>query len=185
MGHVKGSAIGSRVDFVRTHYGDAGLTRVLGEMSPDNAALLSREITSTSWVPFSVFVDLNVTADRIFGSGDLSLCLEMGRYGAELNLPTIYKLFYRLGTPQYILSRAARLWDVHYDSGRLRLEDAGHRAMRMHIEDFDQPHRSHCLSVLGWTTRSIEMSGGKLLTFGETLCRTRGDSLCELVAHWE
>ena len=185
MGHVKGSAIASRVHFVRARYGQAGLAEVLGQMSRENAVLLSRETPPAAWVPFSVFVELNVTADRVFGAGDLGLCLEMGRYGAEQNLPTLYKLFYRLGTPQYILSRAARLWDVHYDSGRLRLEDAGPRAMRMRIEGFDQPHRSHCLSVLGWTTRSIEMSGGKLLTFGETRCRTFGDSVCELVADWE
>jgi hypothetical protein len=38
--------------------------------------------------------------------------------------------------------------------------------------------------VLGWAARSIELSGGVVLTATEERCRARGDETCELVARW-
>ena len=43
----------------------------------------------------------------------------MGRFAADVNLPTLYRIFDRLGSPQFILRKAAQLWSVHYDSGKL------------------------------------------------------------------
>ena len=117
---------------------------------------------ATSPEPFELFVDLNVTADRLFGAGDLALCYHMGRFGADVNLTTLYRVFYKLGSPGFIMSRAAKVWGVNYDSGRLVWEGDEAHGLTMRIEDFATPHRAHCLSVLGWAARSIELSGGTL-----------------------
>jgi hypothetical protein len=137
------------------------------------------------WEPYDAFVDVNVTADRLFGKGDLELCFEMGRYGAEVNLPTLYRIFYRLGSPLFIFRKAARVWDVHYDSGRIVPVQDDERVIRVKILDFERPHRAHCLSVLGWAARSVEMSGATLIRAEEEKCRTRGDGACEMVCAWE
>jgi hypothetical protein len=81
--------------------------------------------------------------------------------------------------------QGAKLWSAHYDTGRMdtRRDEDG----MMHLSsiyDFGMPHRSHCLSVLGWCVRSIEMSGAKVNSAQEKRCRLRGDECCELVAHW-
>ncbi|MFT3768872.1 MAG: hypothetical protein QM820_25800 [Minicystis sp.] len=120
----------------------------------------------------------------MFGRGDLALCYEMGRHAAEVNLSTLYRLFYRMGNPQFIMRRAAQLWSVHYDSGRLESIDEGQGVARLRISDLERPHRAHCLSVLGWAARSIELSGATLIGADEVKCRTRGDAVCEMVAKW-
>ena len=114
----------------------------------------------------------------------IALCYEMGRFGAEVNLPTLYRIFYRFGTPLFVLKKASRLWDVHYDSGRLDADQTGDNAVMLTIVEFERPHRAHCLSVLGWATRSIELSGAELTRGEETRCRTRGDSSCTLELAW-
>jgi hypothetical protein len=52
------------------------------------------------------------------------------------------------------------------------------------IENFATPHRVHCLSVLGWFEQSAIISGVKVSSARETKCRTRGDSVCELVVEY-
>ncbi len=96
----------------------------------------------------------------------------------------LYKLFYRLGSPLYIFRRAAQLWSVHYDSGQLAAMELGDRAARLEIVGFASPHRVHCLSVLGWATRSIELSGGTVVSADEERCRARGDDTCEMAVRW-
>ncbi len=184
MSNVKGAAITARIRFVRERYGEDGLARLLAEMPKGSRTVLEARVLPQAWIPYDVFVDLGATADRLFGRGDLALCYEMAGFAADVNLPTLYRLFYRIGSPQYIFRRAAQLWNVHYDSGQLAAMEAGRDAARLEIVGFDRPTSVHCLSVLGWAARSIELSGGVVLSAEEERCRARGDETCELVARW-
>ncbi|APR80289.1 Hypothetical protein A7982_05636 [Minicystis rosea] len=184
MSSVKGAAVTARVRFVRERHGELGFKQLLAAMPPTSRALLEDKVLPQAWVPYDLFVDVCVTADQLFGRGDLALCFEMGRHAADVNLPTLYRIFYRLGNPQFIMRRAAQLWSVHYDSGKLESIEEAPGSVRLRISEFERPHRAHCLSVLGWAARSIELSGATLLEADEARCRTRGDTACELVTRY-
>ena len=184
MSSVKGAAITARVRFVRERHGEAGLRRVVAELPAPHRALLEARVLPQAWVPFDLFVDLCTAVDHTFGKGDLALCYEMGRYAAEVNLPTLYRLFFRLGSPDFIFRKASQVWSVHYDSGLLTTHTDAPGAVRLRIARFDRPHRAHCMSVLGWASKSVELSGGALAHAEESRCRTRGDEACELSVMW-
>ncbi|MDW8363511.1 MAG: hypothetical protein RMK74_14015 [Myxococcales bacterium] len=174
----------SRVRWVREKHGDEGLRRLKAALSPEHRTRLEQRILPHEWVPFDLFVELNVKADALFGTGDLAVVEQMARYGAEVNLPTLYRIFYKLGTPEFILGKAARLWEVHYTSGRLEVEKLEAGGGRLLLRDFETPHPAHCRSVLGWAVRSVELSGGEVLSYGETECRTHGDERCVFEVRW-
>lgn len=184
MARVKGSAVTSRVRFVREHASEAAYRSVRAALSPGARSQLEAGVLPHAWVPFELFVELNVEIDKQLGAGDLALCREMGRYGAKVNLPTIYRIFYRLGSLPFILKKAARLWEVHYDSGRLDVETDSTSAI-MTIAEFETPHATHCLSVLGWAEAAGELSGVQVIEARELGCRTRGDDRCQLLLRWK
>ena len=184
MAQCKGLILSSRLRYVQEVHGPDAARRLSDALAPETQALLERRVLPHEWVPFSAFVDVNVTADRLLGSGDLSLCREMGAWGASASLPRIFALFMRLGSPMFLFERAAKLWDAHYDTGRMETKSDGPTAVRLAIHDFGQPHRAHCLSVLGWCARSIELTGARVETAVERKCRLRGDDCCELAAAW-
>ena len=184
MAQCKGLNLSSRLRYVHEVHGEEAAQRLTRELAPQTQALLERRVLPHEWVPFSAFIDVNVVADRLFGKGDLALCREMGAWAATANLPRIFKLFYRFGSPPFLFERAAKLWGAHYDTGRMESASDADGTVHLSIYDFGQPHRAHCLSVLGWCARSIEMSGGKVHSAVEKRCRLRGDDCCELVAHW-
>ena len=185
MANVKGSALSSRVLWVQLEHGEAGYQRLLAQVSPELKTTIEMGVNKAKWYPFDQFVELNLVLDRIFGKGDLSLIRELGRYGADANLKTIYRLFYKVGTVHWILGRAVRLWTAHYDSGYTEVATRGPKAAVMRIRGFATPHPAHCLSVLGWMQRSIELSGGQRAIIEESMCRTRGDDYCQMDATWE
>ena len=161
------------------------MQRLLQHSSPALRASLEHGIEKAKWYPFAQFVELNTVVDRLFGQGDLGLVRELGRFGAEANLTTIYRLFFKVGTVHWILGRAVRLWSAHYDSGYLEVMTRGSKASVLRVRGFDTPHKTHCLSVMGWCERSIELSGGKHVQISEPRCRTNGDELCQLEATWQ
>jgi hypothetical protein len=184
MSEVKGSAIVARQRFVRERFGEEGYARLLLALDERTRARLSGRVLPHEWVPFEVFVSFIVEADRLFGAGDLRLCYEMGGYAAEVNLHSLYRLFYRLGSPMFFLHKAPRIWDAHYTSGKLTVAEEGPCKGRLDIEGFDEPHQALCQGLLGWAAKAVELSGGHLDQVGERLCRTRGDALCALVIEW-
>jgi hypothetical protein len=184
VSNVKGSALASRLLWVRLGHGEAGLERLEAAASPDLSPVLVNGVAMARWYPFPLFIELNETIDRVFGRGDLSLVWELGRFGAEANLKTVYRLFYKVGTVRWILGRAARLWGAHYDTGEMRLIDDRPGTGTLEIVGWDQPHRIHCMSVAGWAERSVEISGGRDAKVTELSCRARGDERCLLQATW-
>ena len=184
MPNVKGSAVESRVLWVRLHHGEEGVHRVCAALSPETRAVVLEPPQKARWYPFTAFVELNETIDRVFGAGDLKIVRELGRHGADANLTTVYRLFYMVGTPKWILDRASRLWDLHYDSGRLVITRYPGNEVEARIMDFATPHVVHCLSVHGWAERSLVLSGAKNVVCEEVTCRTRGDKECLLHATW-
>jgi hypothetical protein len=184
MAHCKGIAVTARLKWVQRLHGDPGWARFRDALGDDTRDAVERHILPHGWVPMRTFVDVNVTIDRLFGAGDLRLCRELGAWAAQENLPKVFKLFYRLGTPTFIFERAAKLWTAHYDSGRLELDSPADKRAHLSLFDFAEPHRAHCLSVLGWAAKSIELSGAKVVESDEVRCRTRGDDRCELAVAW-
>lgn len=184
MPRVKASAVTARLQFLEARFGRDARSRLVASLAPEHRRVLDDGVLPHQWVPFELFVALNVAIDRAHGKGDLALCEELGAFGAEANLTTLYRVFYKLGTPMFIFRKAARLWEVHYDSGRLIPTEDGPTTARLKIVDFETPHRAHCLSVLGWARRSVELSGATIVERGEPRCRTRGDGACEIVVTW-
>jgi hypothetical protein len=184
VAQVKGSTVTARIRFVRERWGEDGWRALKTALDPATRAAVETRVLPHDWFPYEAFIELNVGIDRLYGTGDLALCYEMGRYGAEVNLPTLYRIFFRFGSPMYLFEKAARLWQVNYDSGRLVPVAEGPSEIRLRIEDFESPHRAHCLSVLGWASRAIELTGAKVQLADEGLCRTRGDEACEMSLKW-
>lgn len=155
---LKGSAITARERWLRERHGPAGEAQVRAALEPKHRAILEAGVLRSSWVPFALFIDMNVAIDRIFGRGDFTLCKEVAYYGAKQNLSTLYRVFFRVGSIGFVLKRAGRMWDVHYSTGRLSVTN-GEGWARLIIEDFPQPHPVLWQSVAGWGEASAHLSG--------------------------
>ncbi|HVO30291.1 MAG TPA: hypothetical protein VMV18_06130 [bacterium] len=183
MASVKGSALDARILWVKTQKGEESLKALLSRLSPEDREICGGVILPSHWYPFATFVHVNEVIDATFGKGDLALVPEIARFAAGHNLPTLYRFFYSVSSVGFILSMASRLWRMNYDAGELRVVQ-GTNSATIFIEDWPEPHRAHCLSVLGWAARSAELSGGKDVVAEMPHCRASGDADCELVLRW-
>ena len=181
---MKGSALATRVTWVRLNHGQAGIERLCEAVSPGLAGAIRDGMVNAAWYPFAEFVELNTRIDELFGKGDGALVKELGRWGAEANMTTIYRLFFKVGTVKWVMARAARLWHLHYDSGRLVMRELPSGELELAIEDFPSPACAHCRSVQGWAERSIELSGGEDVRTEISSCRLEGGLVCRLRARW-
>ena len=137
------------------------------------------------WYLFDTYVNMLKIIDRLYGKGDMGLTREMGKFSAEHGLKRIYRFFYKVGSPNFIISRAVKIWGSYYDAGRLEIVKNKKGDLVLQIHDWPEPNRHHCKRVEGWIERSIEMSGGKNVKIREPKCRCKGYKFCEYKGKWD
>lgn len=183
MANVKGSALAARVTWVRLNHGQAGFERLAAQASPGLAEVLAAGVTLARWYPIELLIETSETIDRLFGAGDGALVVELGRFAADAHLTTIYRLFFKVGTVRWVIGRAARLWHLHYDTGKLELTEQAD-AIVLELRDVATPSCTHCQSVRGWAERSVELSGGSEVASALTACRREGAAGCCVRLTW-
>lgn len=177
--NASGHVVRSRYLFLRS-LGDDAVQQVANEVSERVRDIVLNGPLETQWYPFEDLIELMVTTDRVLGNGDLALCGDMGRFSCETNLNGIYRIFFRFGSLNFILKRAAKAFRAQYDSGDMEVLESSSDMCRLRLNDFPRPHRAHCLAIGGWMVRAGELTGEEIESQTET-CRANGDEHCE----WE
>jgi hypothetical protein len=185
MAQVKGSAIAARLNWVRRYHGDAAVDQVRNAMTLSAAAgKLQFGVAKSGWYPFALFIDLIETIDRVLGKGDGALYAEIAGQSAEDDMRTIYKVFFRMMQPLFIVKKASQVWRQHYDSGRLVVVREGECDAELEILDFETPHAVHCESIRGFCLRTTQMTGVANARAVHTQCRAKGDARCVFLMSW-
>jgi len=180
---MKGSAFTARFDFLRDRFPD-GWDRYLRILDDETRALAEGSCMKSSWYPFSSFVDLNLKADRLFGQSDLALCREMGRDAAKTNLPTLYRIFYRVGSPEFALDKVASVWRQHHDTGHSTVVFPGPGRASYQVHEFAAPHATLCRSLEGFLHGSLEVMALRDIDVRHVHCRLDGAAVCEYEGTW-
>jgi hypothetical protein len=180
---MKGSAFTARFAFLRERH-RARWDEYVNVLEPETQALAKGPCLEGSWYDFACFVDLNLKAERLFGDGRLSIVREMVRNAAVVNLPALYKLFYKIGSPDYVLAKSASLWGQHHDSGRAEGRLSAPTTAEYKLFEFGAPHVTLCRSLEGFLIGALETMGMRNVAVNERRCRLRGDDCCAYEGIW-
>jgi hypothetical protein len=180
----KGAAWKPITEFVKMKFGEDGFRRVLESVSPECREIASAKILVNSWYDLRLVEEFIAQADRVLGTGDLGMAGDMGRYSAEFGIKTIYKIFMKVGTPEFVLKRCSTIWKRYYSRGEMKLIhlEPGHVIVR--LTDMGIVSRVLCARVTGWMKKTLAMTGAKGTTVEHTVCTSRGDPHCEWQGRW-
>jgi predicted hydrocarbon binding protein len=182
---IKGATLEMTVSFIKQAFGEDQFAQVTAVLEIADREVLSGKIHASKWYPFRLYERILTAMDNVLGDGDGSLCYKCGRYDAEYDLNSLYKLFYKKGSPQFIISNAMFVWRTFFDSGRVEVENVGDKTACFRVLGADEYASVVCREIEGWLEKTTELSGGRNATVEETKCRVKGDEFCEYVIKWE
>ncbi len=115
-----------------------------------------------------------------------TLAWEMGRFSADHGLKTIYRVFFKVADPGFIIRKIIpgflHLLRFGIHGGGISTED---RTAILRLTDFDQPHVWFCDRLMGWMERTLELSGAKNPRVSHPKCLARGDASCDYCGRWQ
>jgi len=181
---IKGTAIGSVHRYVREHFGEDDWRAMLATVEPPVRQPIVGGILVSAWYPFALFIRIVQAAEAQFGARIPRLHREMGRAAAEYGLTTFYKIFFKVGSPQFIITRSAKVWRTYYTSGEMTVPvcEDGHAVVE--LVGFEEPARELCERLPGFFERTVELSGGRGVRLVHETCVHRGATSCRFEAWW-
>jgi len=183
---VKGTALASTLRFVQETLPADALGRILGGLDEDDRTRLETGVIVSAWYPFALLIRLMREVGRYDQGRTPHLYRLMGRASADYSLTTIYRIFFKIGSPQYTLSKAARVFGSYYDSGTMEaiVNDRGHAVLE--LRDFAEPAPEFCERLWGWCEKTIQLiSNRELARAAHIKCVNRGDPTCQFEGFWD
>ena len=185
MAMVKGTAVKASLAFVASRAGEDRLARIIAALPPPYEEMLSGPVLQGNWYEFSTLLALmDASAPFVTPVGSKSLAWEMGRFSADFGLKSIYKVFFRLADPGFIIHKASQVFDSYYRPGTMIVERAAPQEALLRLTGFDQPSPVFCDRLLGWMERTLELCGAKEICMEHPRCLSRGDASCDYMGRW-
>ncbi|MGD8438965.1 MAG: TIGR02265 family protein [Holophagae bacterium] len=181
---VKGSVLKSRLEFVRSEFGDEGLSTLLGSLSDDDRKVLER-LVAVTWVDFDVGKRLDEAIVAQLGGGSTRFFERLGEASAEVNLSTLHNAFIAPGDPQAFLAKAPQIYRLYYDVGWREYEATGEREGVLTTHEAETFSKTDCLTVIGWYRKALELCGARNVRIVEESCRASGGDVCRYRVSWQ
>ena len=183
--NVKGSAIISSINFIKDKFGDEGLDKIKESLTDKEREILSEIILQPIWYPLDLYVNLTHKIDSILGTGDLSIAKDIGKYEAEHDLKTIYRIFYVLGSPEFIIKQAAKIFSTYFQDGDLRIAESDKNNAIAELYNFPSLDQAVLHRISGFMEKTLELSGGKNPTAVVRLEFRDAKKIAVYICHWD
>lgn len=180
---IKGVGLRGLLKYIKSHH-QPGVGPIIEKLPGPEKEIFASPILTSNWYPYSAFAELLKIMDAEMGTGDMMLCRKYGEDAGSLDLNSIFKVFLKVGSPQFIIKRSDWFWKQYYRPGGMEVPETTDTMVKIRIVNFPIV-RHHCKVMEGWMEKSIEMSGAKNPRMREVQCMSEGSAYCEFIGEWD
>jgi hypothetical protein len=96
----------------------------------------------------------------------------------------IYKIFVRLGSPEFVIRRIAAVHSTYFEGVEIIPEMKGANSAAIQYVGFAPQHRIIGFVIIGFFRKALEISGAKQIDVHFRVPIEAGEKYCELVLKW-
>jgi hypothetical protein len=182
---VKGTAIRAIPEFIAAKFGKEGLNQWLNSLTENARKVYGGSILAGGWYPVTeVMVEPTRKMCELFFRGDLKGAREGGRFSAEKGLKGVYRIFVKLGSPEFLIRKASLIFSSYYEPSEMKVVAQEDRKAVVHITKFPEPSAMIENRIVGWMEKALEISGCKRVDIRITQSLAKGAPYTEIVATW-
>lgn len=185
MAQVKGTAVQSSLRYVRERFGEGPFARVIEALPEGDRAAFGHGVLASSWYAMDALLRFMQEAERQLGAQEPDVVRRMGRASCDYGVTGVYKIFFKVGSPEFIIARAARVFASYYDTGALKVVESGAGRAVVELTGLEGGAPQFCERIYGWMQRTLELAGAKNLRSAHSACVHRGDATCRFEGSWD
>ncbi len=181
---VKGNLMAKRAWYVRRYYGDDGFDAVVSKLEGEAREFMLTPPLTMSWCSFGTMMDIGRAILEGPMKGD---SLKMKHFGGEIakhDLPTLYKILFKVGSPAFVMRRMNIAATQYIQDSSLTAETPSDQRAVLTLGKRLWPMYFCTYGAPGWYAAAVELSGGKQVNVEHTECRHKNGSVCRWEVTW-
>ncbi|MEB2312415.1 MAG: hypothetical protein OZ921_08520 [Sorangiineae bacterium] len=179
----KGNWLAARRRYVEAAYGPAGIADVSARLDAELLEAFLRPPLAMAWTDLATVVGV----DRAIFEGPMARDLSrMRHFGAEIakgDIPTLYRAFFRLGTPSFVMKKLPVVYRQYFRRGGLVVETSA-GSVEITLADLTMPVYLCAYGITGWFDAMLELVGARAAQVEHRACVHRGDAACVWRGAW-
>ncbi|MDD3804430.1 MAG: hypothetical protein PHW02_08635 [bacterium] len=172
-------------EFIIRKYGEDFFDKLKTQISKEASLVWSGPILSLSSYQFEHFKSMVYALCRELKSDEVDSTAEMYAYIADRSLNNLYKIFFRLSNPAFVLKNYPKLWDRFFTSGIVTVEITENTTARIKFELPEIFLDWLPGACYGFSKKAVEMAGGKNLKMNEVSKKMLDDGEYEIIYNLE
>jgi hypothetical protein len=180
---TKGIAFTHARAYVEETFSPSAWVEVLSRVPPEDREVLGSTV-ATGWYELGLYARLLRTIDAHLGQSNLELLTQIGRWAAEQDFTTIYRLFFRFADPIYAIEKLAEYWRRFHDSGTWTVERSGQGRATGTLREWGFVDRALCRETAAYMSRVLELVGATEVRLTHPRCRADGGGECFFTLTW-
>lgn len=156
---IKGSAVKATLDFVKEKFGSR-YSEWVKSLPEKSRIIIEQPIYATTWYSLtdSVILPTQKVADLFYAGNSAKAANEIGRYSAEVALKGIYKIFVRVSSPQFVLSRASSIFSTYYQPSDIKIIESADKKAVLQLSKFHPNDKLIMNRIAGWIEKTLEIT---------------------------
>lgn len=181
----KGTAMKSTVKYIQDKLEGVRLQMFIAGLPEELQVFFNKTLFASEWYPAVPMADLMEHFGRFYGGPASELYWDIGRHSSDDGLNTVYKIFIKLGSPEYIIRKAPYVWTTYYSEGAFETRLTPPKGAVLTLKNCRIPHEAICVRVGGWMQRTLEHSGAKDPKVHHAACTLQGQEQEEWAVSWD
>ncbi len=182
---IKGTAVKSIYNFVKERHKEK-LQLWLDALPAEAKNIMQNPILATDWYDLNKGCVLPTTALKVLYNNDVKKAAwESGRFSADSALTGIYKVFIKVSSPNFIISRAGKIFETYYRPSKIEVVSNVGKTVNLHITEFPEPNKVIDYRIAGWMERALEINNCKNVRVNLPQMMSGGFNVTEFDISWE
>lgn len=181
---VKGNLLAARPRYVREQWGDDAVRDVAERLDASVRPAFEWTVLPFAWHSFGDLAAIDTAIIEGPMRGDIARMKHFGETIARYDLSTLYKMLFKLGSPEFVIRRVGVVYRTYIKGGGVAASDVTTGRALVRLTEGCLPRYFCTHGVSGWFTAAVELSGGNDANVRETACIHDGAAHCEWLATW-
>ncbi len=184
MAQIKGTVLLDTIAAIKARAGANELAKIVSGLNEEARSLFEGPIYSSTWYPLDAFVNFLEVDIRETANGVREVLSERSEKVIEKQLSGIYKIFVKVGTPEFVIKRIAAVHATYFEGVRIIPEMSDHKAVIQYV-GFQKQHEIMEYGIIGFYRKALELCGAKNVALHFSVPIAKGDTYSELKISWE
>ena len=183
---VRGTTVDAAKRFAERHQGSPAWDPFIDSLEPLHRTLVDEPVVRRNWYDLELYSNLLDRAARALQPDAQEQFLsDLGRFVMDDGVNTLYRAFFLIASPSFVIKGSALLWGMFFKGSRLRVLRRGRKWVEPAIQGAARCWEPLCISISGGMSSALEHAGARNLRLTHHHCQSRGGSSCEFRFEWD